>query len=350
MSNKKPVTLLDLSNQLGISINTVSKALRGLPGMSERTRAAIVKAAVQSGYRTKDQERSLVMERIPVIPHRQRHFKLIVPSWEKGWQMYQLLLEGLQEKLSEYGHLIETLLILDGLSEGSSFEEWADKHNLAYVDGIFIPPIPRMYERWLLTLPIPTVLLNFPPPSAEVDCVAWDVGSAIHKSVQYLLYKGHRNILYIGNHTEQRGYRMRWQSFVEAMKEANVDVTSENHVTGSFKLREEWIAQFVDKLEQMQPTALLYGLGGNVAWVYHVCSSLGKRIPEDLSLISFEDGSTDDMPELSRPYLLIRETGVRGAERMLWRLANPSLPYEHILLQGGFYNGKTVQKVGNPGP
>jgi LacI family transcriptional regulator len=42
---------------------------------------------------------------------------------------------------------------------------------------------------------------------------------------------------------------------------------------------------------------------------------------------------------------MIRESGIRAAERMLWRMANPHLPYEHTLLQGGFYEGSTVKAI-----
>lgn len=344
MSRKKLVTLNDLSQQLGLSVRTISKALRGLPGMSESTRARIVRTAAMHGYRTKDQERSLSVERIPIIPHQQRYFKLIVPGRE-SLPLYRLLLAGLQEKLGEYGHSIETLLIPNGLGKGLAFKLWADQHHLAYTDGIFIPPIPAPYEKLLLQLPGPRILLNFPPPSADADSIAWDVGTAVHKSVQYLLSKGHRSILYIGNNTEHRGFRLRWRCFVEAMKEAGLDVRAEHHVTGTIVQREAWIAEFKEKLARMRPTALLYGCGSHVAWVYHVCSSMGKRIPHDYSLISLEEEALEDLPELTRPTLPIRESGLRGAERMLWRLANPGLPYEHILLQGGFFKGKTVRTL-----
>jgi LacI family transcriptional regulator len=59
-------------------------------------------------------------------------------------------------------------------------------------------------------------------------------------------------------------------------------------------------------------------------------------------LISLENGPNELLPGLTRPVLLIREAGVRAAERMLWRIANPVQPYEHTLLQGPFFRGETV--------
>lgn len=78
---------------------------------------------------------------------------------------------------------------------------------------------------------------------------------------------------------------------------------------------------------------------------YRACSLLGKRIPDDYSLISLQHEADEFFPQLSRPVLSIRETGIRGAERMLWRLANPSFPYEHTMLQGTFFDGETVKPL-----
>jgi LacI family transcriptional regulator len=45
------------------------------------------------------------------------------------------------------------------------------------------------------------------------------------------------------------------------------------------------------------------------------------------------------------PLLAIRETGYRAADRMLWRIANPSLPYEHIRIQGELKIGSTTASL-----
>ncbi|MEF3305819.1 LacI family DNA-binding transcriptional regulator [Paenibacillus sp. GYB003] len=345
MPRKKTVTLRDLAELLGVSAHTVSKALRGLPGMSEETRAAVVKAAARYGYRTKDQERSLAVERIPIIPHKRRHFKLVIPERSGNSRMYRLLLDGLRDKLGEYGHAIETIAAPAGLTEREPFEAWADRHGLGYTDGLFIHPlIEEPFERMLIELPVPRVLLNFPPPAAEVDSVAWDVGTAVYQSVRHLLSKGHSRILYIGGIHEYRGFRLRWHSFVNAMKEAGLEARPDEHVTETFASRKLWHRDVTEKLRANRSTAILSAVGDNLLQIYEACGSVGLRVPEQLSLVSLEHEANETVPELTRPLLLIRESGVRGAERMLWRLGNPNVPYEHILLQGSFFEGKTVSR------
>ncbi|MEF3313069.1 LacI family DNA-binding transcriptional regulator [Paenibacillus sp. GYB004] len=346
MPRRKSVTLQTLASELGLSIHTVSKALRGMPGMSEETRHEVLSAARRLGYRTKDQEHSLAVEHIPLFPNRKRRFKLMFTGNSVYSRLNQILLEGLQDKLAEYGHTIDMLMIPSSFDKGESFDNWADQNSLMYSDGIFIPPMTDpIKEELLLKLPLPRILFNFPPPAAEVDSVIWDVGTAVRLSVRHLIANGHRSILYIGNIHNQRGFRLRWQSFVDSMQEAGLDANPELHITKAISEKEAWVASVQDCLVSLRATAILNGVHNNLAWIYHACSTLGKRIPEDYSLISLQHERDEFLPQLSRPSLAIRETGVRGAERMLWRLANPNLPYEHIMLQGTFFEGDTVKPL-----
>lgn len=346
MPRKKTVTLHDLSAKLGLSSHTVSRALRGLPGMSEETRAHVLRTAKQLGYRTREKAHSLAAERIPLYTEKPRLFKMIVPSRAgTANTLIHQLLTGIQETLSEFRHTLELVVALDYSEQTERFEQWADKHHLIYADGLFVSPLlESAFERRLLALPVPKILLNFPPKPASADSVIWDVGTAIRQSVDHLLACGHRRILFVGATRPHRGFRLRWRSFMEAMEDAGITVALEEHVTGTLS-KEDWISQVTDKLHSMRATAILSAINHDLAWIYHACSLLGKRIPNDYSLISLENSLNEWLPSLSRPLLPVRETGVRAGERMLWRLANPRAPYEHTMLQGQFFSGDTVRKL-----
>lgn len=342
MRKKKKITLKDLSEQLGLSVHTISKALRGLPGMSEETRDEVIRRAQEAGYRTKEQERVHAVEQIPLYSRKPFRFALVISDHPSGIELNQLILAGLQAKLSEYGHSIETFIIPYRFAGDDTLEVWASLHALEYMDGIFIPPMVGLeQERHLLQYDVPRILINFPGPAAEVDSICWDVGTAIHQSVQYLLHKGHRRILYLGSREIHRGFIIRWQAFEKALADAGIECDPEDHML-SHSNKDNWITRFVDKLQRYQPSAILCAVGFDLASIYHACSTLGKSIPDDISLVSVQHVEHPLVPQLSRPMLMIRESGVRAAERMLWRIANPNHPYEHILLQGRFFEGSTV--------
>lgn len=344
MPIKKKITLKTIADQLGLTVHTVSKALRGLPGMSEQTRNQVIELAVQMGYRTKEQERGMAVEQIPIYSSKPRRFVFIVPNTELV-SIHRSLYEGIQSRLSVFGHKLEMLFAPRDAASDSEFDEWADKHGLLFTDGLFLAPMifPSTEEK-LINLPLPKILLNYPPPVASVDSVIWDVSSAVHQSVRYLIANGHRRILYIGDIRMHRGFRLRWQAFQEALLYAGISVKEEQHLTRT-GTKNMYIQMLTEILTQEKPTAILAGIEHDLAWVYYGCSLLGRKIPNDYSLIGLEHSPNEHIPDLTRPKLPIKEVGVRGADRMLWRLSNPSLPYEHIRLQGGFYEGGTVLAI-----
>ncbi|WP_240414817.1 LacI family DNA-binding transcriptional regulator [Paenibacillus periandrae] len=343
MARKKSITLLHIAEELGLTIQTVSKALRGHPGMSEETRGLVIQTAAALGYRTKEQLRQLEQERIAPFPLYTRRFILV--QSERSLGFLRLLLQGLHERFAEYGHRIDTLL-LPAPTSPEQFRHWLELHNVGYADGIFIAPriVPGFMEQSLLELQLPRILLNYPPPETKVDSVVWDVYEAMYIAVRTLVRAGHRRILYVGDIHLQRGFILRWQAFQEAMKEIGVHVTEEEHAVGRRDSEQPWLDDFAVKYEIYKPTAVICGIDEEVAPVYYRLQTWTK-VPENCSLVGFLNEPIDYLPLVDRPALLIRETGYRAADRMLWRIANPQQPYEHIRLKGDYVGGETMKRA-----
>lgn len=368
MSRKKSVTLQQLADELGLTIQTVSKALRGLPGMSEETRQAVVRTAAHRGYRTREQIQQLTQERISPYPNFQRRF-LLVQS-EQSLSFHKLLMRGLTRRFTEFGHRIEPLL-LPLRMEAKRFEEWVQDNEVLYCDGIFITPriVPDPTEDMLLALPVNRILINFPDPESSVDSVVWDVCEAIHQAIRHLVRAGHRRIMYVGDTASQRGFQLRWSTLQSAM-EANglafhadehctvprtapadnlarlalgrLSDTSSSDVAHRPNTTEAWLDDFRNKFMTYRPSAVICGIDQESASVYYALQEMGCRVPEQISMIAFLNEQNEHLPIFTRPTLLIEETGYRVADRMLWRIANPTAPYEHVRLQGNLIAGNTV--------
>ncbi|RXZ83707.1 LacI family transcriptional regulator [Paenibacillaceae bacterium] len=342
MPRKKTVTLQTIADELGLTIHTVSKALRGLPGMSETTRKKVSDLARALGYQTKEQEAGRSAERIPWAYAKPRRFAMIIIG---DAAFHQLQLEGVQFRLKELGHSLYPLIVPAELSGEKEFDEWLDRNELLYADGLFLTAaIPGWMEAKLLKLPLPKVLINYPPELAEVDSVIWDVEYAVQQSMEMLYRVGHRRILYVADIEPQRGFRLRWQAFAAAAERlglANLADSGE-HVTSPASDKAFWMECLQEKLSSGQYTAVISGIPGVAERVYAAAGALNMSIPEDFSLIGMENEEVPYDPELSRPLLLIREAGERAAELMLRRIANPLLPWEQVRLRGSFYTGSTI--------
>ncbi|MGO4548909.1 LacI family DNA-binding transcriptional regulator [Paenibacillus sp. 2TAB23] len=344
MPKKKAVTLRTIADELGLTIHTVSKALRGLPGMSESTRKAVADRARKLGYLTKEQEAGMSAERIPWTNARPRRFAMLIIG---DTNFHRLQLGGVQYRLDELGHSLYPLVIPPTVSEGAPFEAWLAEHDLFFSDGLFLTAaLPEWMETALLKLPMPKVLINYPPDMAEVDSVIWDVEYAMQRSVEELYRRGHRRILYVIDIEPLRGFHLRWKAFTAAAARLGLESLAEPaiHVVSPASDRLFWLSQLKERLSAGAFTAVISAVPGMAAWVYEAAGDLELRVPEQISLVAMENEENPSLPGLSRPLLLVREAGERAAELMLRRIANPLLPYEQVRLRGGFHAGASMRE------
>jgi LacI family transcriptional regulator len=347
MAIRKKITLKHIADKLNLTVHTVSKALRGLPGMSEETRNSVRQAALELGYRTKEQERSMTLDGIPLFPSKSRRFILLIASGQGlGLTIHQPLLEGIQSRLAEAGHKVEICFVPKSLNSGEEFSSWLIQNEIMYADGIFISPlIPASMEQRIIELELPRIMLNFPPFGAKLDSIIWDVFNAMQQSVDYLVKRGHKRIMYIGDVKSTRGYKLRWMAFRDSMDEIGIEVNPDEHMLRSDDRLEEWMKNWLDHIARYAPTAFICATEQALTRIYLACNATGKRIPSDYSIICLEPNVQGGMPEIARPVLPVKETGYRAGDRMIWRIANPSLPFEHIRLQGSFTPGNTIQNI-----
>jgi LacI family transcriptional regulator len=342
MSMRKKVTLQTIADELGLTIHTVSKALRGLPGMSETTRKAVADLARELGYRTKEQEAGVAAERIPWAGAKPRRFAMLIVG---DSDFHQMQLEGVRVRLNELGHSLYPLLVPAEIDDVDELRHWLDNNGLSFADGLFLTAVvPEWMEAVLLELPMPKVLINYPPDVTAVDSVIWDVEFAIHLSMEELYRAGHRDILYIGEISRLRGFRLRWSAFAAAADRLGLPnlANPAEHVTGSASDRSAWMEQLGSKLSSGRYTAIIAAIPGVAEWVYVASGFLKLSIPKDISLVGMENEAHPRYEGTSRPLLLVREAGERAAELMLRRIANPLLPYEQVRLRGAFHPGETI--------
>ncbi|MCQ6563802.1 LacI family DNA-binding transcriptional regulator [Paenibacillus mendelii] len=344
MPRKKVVTLQVIADQLGVTVHTVSKALRGLPGMSESTRREICQTARQLGYLTKAQTAGLSAEQIPWVgAGKPRRFAMLMAADQS---FYHMQVQGLQQRMNELGHVLSAMVLPNHFTSEKEVMEWLERSGVLYMDGLFTPPaLPYWIEAILLRLPLPKVMINYPPDSAEADSVIWDVQHAVHQSVNALYDYGHRRILFIGDIHDQRGFRLRWEAFQAACARLKLPIDPAAHMTEVTVPQAERLERLRSKLLSGDYTAVLCRNNEDVNLLLEVLHLLGLSVPDSISLITTDHDSHPLYPGISRPILLIREAAERAAELMLRRIANPRLPFEHVRLAGTFFWGETVKSA-----
>jgi len=343
MSRRKDVSLKDIAEKLGLTVHTVSKALRGRRGMSEQTRRLVFRTAREMGYRTRAQELSLAADRVVQFYAKQHRFVFVS---ERNGEIVDLLYEGIRDRLSELGHRADLLVCPVSTETPSVLREWIDSTDLSFASGIFIAPmVTPSLEKALLELPIPKILVNYPFTGLEADSVIWDVYDAMGRCVNVLAAAGHSRILYVGPVGMHRGFRLRWQAFREALEDNGIRTDPDDCLLTPEPELEVWLRSFADKWERLKPTAVICAVEYLLPWIFSACETLGIAVPDEASVVSLETLEPSAAPNVTCPSLPVRDTGVRAADRMLWRMANPHLPYEHLRLQCRWHHGSTVKSM-----
>jgi len=126
---------------------------------------------------------------------------------------------------------------------------------------------------------------------AEYSYLAIDDYGGTKKTTEYLIGKGHRNILYTELLHDRRG-----AGFRDAMREAGIETDEEHIFRCEYQLfssedeKEKYADELAARIQKLKPTAV-FGTSVTSECCYHAIMKLGLRIPEDISFIVYDDVS-----------------------------------------------------------
>ncbi len=212
------VRLKDIAVRAGVSVMTVSKALREAPDVSAATRAAIRRLAEQMGYVPDSSAQGLRTKTSKL-------FGLIVPAMTDP--VFSRVVLAIEEHAHELGY---DILLAHTLNKVEREESCIRRMLSRRVDGLFVSPVYRLepeakiYQDLLLRK-VPTVLLGAPAQfcsqfaSVQVDDIA-----ASQAATRHLLELGHRHIAYLTGPLAAPWAQARYEGYQRALREAGMEV------------------------------------------------------------------------------------------------------------------------------
>lgn len=271
----KNVTMRDIGAALGVSTVTISKALGGKEGVSDAVREKIIETAKQMGYHYSAPQPEIAARVVGILVA-DRQFS--APSF------YSSLYRALLKELADVG----MLGVLEIVSEQ---EEQAVALPMAvtiqHATGlVLLGQFSEDYVSVLLDTGLPAVLLDFACDGPDVDAVVSDGQTGAYLLTRYLIDHGHRDIGFIGTIHRTTSIMDRYSGFLRAM------------MYGGLPVRQEWIlpdsnvaGQFFDEADMpgKLPTAFFCNNDMLACEVAAALEKRGLRVPEDVSLVGFDD-------------------------------------------------------------
>jgi LacI family transcriptional regulator, repressor for deo operon, udp, cdd, tsx, nupC, and nupG len=306
------ITIRDVANRAGVSIGTVSRALKNQAGLGEDTRMQVLRAALELGYNT-DNLRQNKIRRVSFVVGR---LDTDVPANP----FYSHVLHGVEDASREFEIVLQYLTLRPG--DRNRTLEMIRRHE---ADALLCVSFfePRMLER-ITGLGIPMVLVDhFAPglPSINMDNIA---GAKL--AVQHLVETGKKRIGFL-NGPGHYSIRQRLRGFQEALFEANMPldpdlVTVEIDVNQTTNLREHNLGSILELLALPNPPDALFCWNDESALIaIRCCVEQGLRIPQDIAIVGFDDidAAVQSNPSLTTIRVNKELLGRRGLERLIDR-------------------------------
>lgn len=273
--------LKDIAELAGVSVMTVSKALRDAPDVSAATKTRIKVLAQQLGY-VPDSTAQGLRNRTTKL------FGLAVSSCANPFVSRVVL--AIEERAYELGY---DLLLAQTLNIPEREDACIQRFLARRVDGVFIAPVYRMAAEArayaeLLARRLPTVILGHTAPfCSQFPCVEVDDHAASAAATHHLLKLGHTRIAFLAGPTAAPWAQHRLEGYRHVLREAGLDV-DDNLVFPAGRTVEDG-AKAAAQMFNEHPTATAVQAVSDLVALgcAEQCLRQGIAIPRELSLVGF---------------------------------------------------------------
>jgi DNA-binding LacI/PurR family transcriptional regulator len=309
-----PVGIVQVAARAGVSPATVSRALRGHPGVSTSTRARVQAAATELGYVPSASAAALARGRTNAIG--------VVAPWISRW-FFTTVIEGVHEVVADHGH--DMLLYPLGPADGTESARMDALGLHKRVDGVLGLALPHELRAGVLSrVPIVTIGTSTPGiPGVQVDDT--EVG---YLATRHLLELGHRRIAFLGlDPDDVYGFKVaadRYVGHCKALVEATLQPDPDLVETTGFEVEageaalEELLAR-ADWDPGRLPTAVVAVSDEVAIGVIYAARHRGIRVPQELSVIGVDNHDMARLFDLTTIAQPVAEQG-RIAAEMLFEL------------------------------
>ena len=274
-------SLKDLAERLGVSIATVSRALRNSHEVGDEMKRRVQELAKELNYRPNPFARSLRQEAPRVIG-------VVLPNLVTHY--YAGVLNGIEERARKDGYSV----ISSNSHESYEKEEAAiDNFVGLHVAGIIacLAQETTNYEHFksIHEMGIPLVFFARTCLPELFSSVTGNGDTATQEATEHLIAQGCRRIAFVGGPNHLDMVRRRKHGYLEALREHRIPIDRE--IVSCGPIDSELMQQATERLLQLpdRPDAII-GFNDIATYAaYSTIKRMGLRIPDDVALIGFTD-------------------------------------------------------------
>lgn len=278
-------TINDIAAKLGVSKSTVSKGLNNATDISDEMRKKILETAVELGYNNKR------------MLNREKKLCILIENMDYATPNqfgYDILL-GFRQMAEPDGWTVEIVPIDKDFQRSIPYGVFMIQNGYlgAFVLGFsLIDPWMKEFK----TSKIPAVLYdNFIHNNPRIASVGCDSQEGFDQAVDHLFDLGHRKIGLISGPLESYVLKARYNAYINALSKHNLAIDDAYIGLGYFV--SDSTRDHVQRMYNLGVTAIICSHDIRAISAITECMDRGIRIPEDLSIIGFDDLPMADYTE-----------------------------------------------------
>jgi LacI family transcriptional regulator len=313
-------TIRDVAKQAGVGLGTVSRVINDSPQVSQATRERVMSAIATLNFVPNPTARRLSLGKTLTIA-------AIVPWFTRPAEVERL--RGVEHTLAESEY---DLVLYNVETPEKRNTYFRDVPRSERADGVLIVSLsPRDDDVERLahsTLPIVLVDANHHSLRSLNRVITDDVAGG-RAATQYLINLGHTRIGYISDPIDTpfnfTSSRDRLKGYRQALQAAGIPWRADFHGQGEHG-RYEARRLACEMLQQPdRPTAIFAASDTQALGVLEAAQDLNLRVPEDLSVIGYDDIEISEYIGLTTIHQMLYESGKRGVELLLEVLINSAM-------------------------
>jgi LacI family transcriptional regulator len=274
---QRRATLATIAAEAGVSMPTVSKVVNGRPDVAAATRVRVERLLDEHQYTRTGSQRG----------RRSGLVDLVFNGLDSPWAVE--ILRGVEEWGADHGTAVVVSAVRYGNARPASWTSALASHD---TDGVILvtSALTEAQLEQLRSSGIPLVVVdpvNPPPPEvASVGATNWAGGLA---ATEHLLSLGHRRIAAIAGPADYLCSRARIDGYRSALERAGIEFDRALVRHGDFQHDGGFSAggELLDLADH--PTGIFAGNDQQALGVYEAARQRGLRIPQDLSVVGFDD-------------------------------------------------------------
>ncbi len=275
------IKMEDIAKRAGVSLATIGRVIHNNGYVSAEKRREIERIIEETGYVPNKIAQGLKNSRSKLIGHLTRFNQNM---------LFEQISRSVDSCAYDKGYYVLTLTSHSDRDEEKRQVEELIGHR---ADGVIITSNPFIHREDIEKLTkagIPVVMVERTQKLPGVDCVEVDDFYGAYEAVSHILKKGHRRVGFIGVKNGHEVERLRYEGYSKALSDMGMEADSSmSYITDTYTVEEgkKAISALLSQRERI--TALFMTSDIFACGVMQICYQEGIRIPEELSLVGYDN-------------------------------------------------------------